>query len=70
MVLNTDPQNYKNGSKDGASEADKFDIDAMKTALIDFLEKQRAGSDMLASLTFDNRFTRDRPGCSMLSCSS
>ena len=61
MVLNTDPQNYKNGSKDGASEAEKFDIDAMKTALVDFLAKRRAGSGMLASLTFDNRFTRELP---------
>ncbi len=61
MVLNTDPQNYKNGSKNGASEAEKFDIDAMKTALVDFLAKQRAGSGMLASLTFDNRFTRELP---------
>ena len=60
MVLNTDLQNHKNDT-DCAHEAEKIDINAMKSAVFDFLAKQRGGGGTLASLTFDNRFTRELP---------
>ena len=61
MVLKTDIQNHKNCSEEGTREVEKFDIDAMKSMIVDYLAKQRDGSGTLASLTFDNRFTRELP---------
>jgi uncharacterized protein YdiU (UPF0061 family) len=61
MVLKTDLQNHKNCSEDCTHEAEKFDIDAMRRVIVDFLAEQRDGSGTLASLTFDNRFTRELP---------
>jgi uncharacterized protein YdiU (UPF0061 family) len=61
MVLKTDLQNHKNCSEDCTHEAEKFDIDAMRSMIVDFLAEQRDGSGTLASLTFDNRFARELP---------
>jgi uncharacterized protein YdiU (UPF0061 family) len=61
MVLKKDLQNHKNCSEDCTHEAEKFDIDAMRSMIVDFLAEQRDGSGTLASLTFDNRFARELP---------
>ncbi len=61
MVLKKDLQNHKNCSEDCTHEAEKFDIDVMKSMIVDFLAKQRDESGTLASLTFDNRFVRELP---------
>ncbi len=61
MVLKTNLQNHKNCSEDCTHEAEKFDIDAMRSMIVDFLAKQRDGGGTLASLTFDNRFARELP---------
>ena len=62
MVLKTDLQNHKISSEGNTPEAEKFDIDATKRMIVDFLAKQREESGTLASLTFDNRFVRELPG--------
>jgi len=62
MVLKTDLQNHKSCSEGCTHEDVKFDIDAMTRMIVDFLAEQRDGSGTLASLTFDNRFTRELPG--------
>ncbi len=61
MALNTYSQNQTKFSADSTDEDDSVGIDAMKSALFDFLEKQRDKDGTLASLTFDNRFVRDLP---------
>jgi uncharacterized protein YdiU (UPF0061 family) len=61
MVLKTDLQNHKNCSEDCTHEAEKFDIDTMRSVIVDFLAKHRAASGTLGSLTFDNRFVRELP---------
>jgi hypothetical protein len=61
MVLKTDLKNHKNCSADCTHEAEKFDIDAMRSVIVSFPKKQRDKDGTLASLMFDNRFIRDLP---------
>jgi uncharacterized protein YdiU (UPF0061 family) len=61
MVLNINPQKHQNCFADGAHEAEKFDIDAIESTIVDLLGKEMGASGTLESLTFDNRFTRELP---------
>jgi len=61
MVLNINLQKHQNCFADGAHEAEKCDIDAIKNAIIGLLAKELDGSGTLESLTFNNRFTRELP---------
>jgi len=61
MVLNINPQKHQNYFADGAHEAEKCDIEAIKNTIIGLLPKTLDGSGTLESLTFDNRFTRELP---------
>jgi len=61
MVLNINPQKHQNYFADGAHEAEKCDIDAIESTIVDLLGKEMGASGTLESLTFDNRFTRELP---------
>jgi uncharacterized protein YdiU (UPF0061 family) len=61
MLLKKDPQNHKNCSEGCTHEVEKFDIDVMQSTIVDFLAKQGDASGTLASMTFENRFTRELP---------
>ena len=61
MVLNINPQKHQNYFADGAHEAEKCDIDAIESTIVDLLGKEMGARGTLESLTFDNRFTRELP---------
>ena len=56
MVLNINLQKHQNCFADGAHEAEKCDIDAIESTIVDLLGKEMGASGTLESLTFDNRF--------------